>query len=404
MPVQLCIPFTVMVLRKEPKGGGDGRMAKRDYYDVLGIDRNADEKEIKRAYRKLAKKYHPDTNSGDRQAEQKFKEVTEAYNILSDAEKRKLYDRYGFAAFEEGGGPYQNGNGGYYSGGTYQNGSGGYYSSGGFGNGGTWQEFHFDGDADGMEDIFEDIFGGMFRGGNSGSRAYSGQGGGSRAYSGQGGGSWGYSGQNGGSRAYSRNGFSGRSYQQKGADAHADINVSFEEAALGCDKVFSLRGNDGQVQSIQVHVPAGIDEGKRIRLKGRGGAGINGGAAGDLLLKVHIMPKAGFERKGMDVYVTANIPYTTAVFGGEAIVPTIDGRVSCRIPAGTQSGSRIRLRNKGIVSMNDSSKKGDEYVVIQIQVPQHLTPAERQKLKEYEQICQNTNTTQSDGRFTREAG
>lgn len=331
MPVKLCIPL--LFPKNRMGNGGDKPMTKRDYYDVLGIERSADEKEIKRAYRRLAKKYHPDTNSGDGQAEQKFKEITEAYNILSDAEKRKLYDRYGFAAFEEGGG--------YQGDGRYK--GGGYYS-GGFGEGGTWQEFHFDGGPKDMDDIFGDIFGHSFR---------------------------------------------DRSYQRKGADVQADIQVSFEEAALGCDKVFTLRGSNGERQSIQVHVPAGMEEGKRIRLKGRGEAGINGGEAGDLFLKVHILPRAGFERKGLDVYVTVDIPYTTAVFGGEAIVPTVDGRVSCRIPEGTQSGSKIRLRNKGIVSMKNASRRGDEYVVIQIQVPKQMKPKERQKLMEYKQACQS---------------
>ena len=280
-------------------------MAKKDYYDVLGISRSADEKEIKRAYRKLAKKYHPDTNPGDKQAEQKFKEITEAYNVLSDAEKKKLYDQYGFAAFEEGFGS----------------------RTGGFG-----------GD---MGDIFEDIFGDMFH----------------------------------------------RGFRQKGADAHADISISFDEAVFGCDKVLQLRDENGKVSSLQVHIPAGIDEGQCVRLKGQGGAGVGGADAGNLLLKIHIYPKPGYERKGNDVYVTVNIPYTTAVLGGEAVVPTLTGKVSCKIAAGTQSGSKIRLKGKGITSMKNPAYRGDEYIVIQIEVPKHLTPEERQKLMEYDRVC-----------------
>lgn len=299
-------------------------MAKKDYYDVLGIGRSADEKEIKRAYRKLAKKYHPDTNPGDKQAEQKFKEVTEAYNVLSDAEKKKLYDQYGFAAFEEG-----------------------------FGKNDSYQEYHFTGgDMGDMGDIFGDFFGDMFH-------------------------------RDGGSTFHFDNG----SFRQKGADAHADIQISFDEAVAGCDKVFRLQDESGKTSSVQVHIPAGIDEGQSVRLKGKGASGSGSGENGDLFLKVHIMPKPGYERKGNDVYVTVNIPYVTAVLGGEAVVPTLTGKVSCKIAAGTQSGSKIRLKNKGIPSMKNPAHKGDEYIIIQIDVPKYLAPEERQKLMEYDKAC-----------------
>ena len=322
-------------------------MAKKDYYDVLGIGRSADEKEIKRAYRKLAKKYHPDTNPGDKQAEQKFKEVTEAYNVLSDAEKKKLYDQYGFAAFEEGFGAdgYASGKAGAYGGNPF--------SSGGFGKKGAYQEYHFTGgDMGDMGDIFGDFFGDMFH-------------------------------RDGGSTFHFDNG----SFRQKGADAHADIQISFDEAVAGCDKIFRLQDESGKASSVQVHIPAGIDEGQSVRLKGKGASGSGSGENGDLLLKVHITPKPGYERKGNDVYVTVNIPYTTAVLGGEAVVPTLTGKVSCKIAAGTQSGSKIRLKNKGIPSMKNPAHKGDEYIVIRIEVPKYLTPEERQKLMEYDKAC-----------------
>ena len=306
-------------------------MAKKDYYDVLGISRSADEKEIKRAYRKLAKKYHPDTNPGDKQAEQKFKEITEAYNVLSDAEKKKLYDQYGFAAFEEDFGSRTGGFGGE----EFRSGQGGP-------GGGAYREYHFTGgDMGDMGGIFDDIFGDMFH----------------------------------------------RGFRQKGADAHADISINFDEAVFGCDKVLQLRDENGKVSSLQVHIPAGIDEGQCVRLKGQGGAGVGGADAGNLLLKVHINPKPGYERKGNDVYVTVNIPYTTAVLGGEAVVPTLTGKVSCKIAAGTQSGSKIRLKGKGITSMKNPAHRGDEYIVVQIEVPKHLTPEERQKLMEYDRVC-----------------
>lgn len=311
--------------------------AKRDYYEVLGIKKGADEKEIKSAYRKLAKKYHPDMNQGNAQAEQKFKEVTEAYEVLSDPEKRKMYDQFGFAAFEEGTGS---------AGGYGQNRN---YS--GYSNGNGWQEFHFEGGN--AEDIFGDFFGDMFRGG--------------RRKSG---------------------GFGWDNSPKKGRDASCDLQVSFEEAAFGADKVLHIRTSDQRpgTESLQVHIPAGIDEGMSIRLKEKGGPGINGGAAGDLLLKVHIDPKPGYERKGMDVYTTTFIPFTTAVLGGEARVDTIYGSVVCTIPAGTQSGSKIRLKGKGIVSMKNPSVHGDEYVTIQIQVPVNPSAEEVQKLREYERV------------------
>lgn len=294
-------------------------MAKRDYYDVLGVQKNSDEKEIKRAYRKLAKKYHPDTNAGNKYAEQQFKEVTEAYNVLSDSERRKLYDQFGFAAVDGSMGE-EPGQTGDYSG----------WSAGGFGNGGTYTEYHFEGDD--MSHIFEDLF--------------------------------------------------GRSFKRK--DMEADITISFEEAAFGCSKRISLEGI--QKQSLEVRIPAGIDEGQKVRLRGNGYPGSNGMSAGDLYLKVHIAEKPGYERKGMDVYTTEDIPYTTAVLGGEAVFHTLYGAVKCRIPAGTQSGSKIRLKQKGIVSMKDSSVHGDAYVTIQIAVPKTVTPQERRVLQELEKV------------------
>lgn len=285
-------------------------MAKKDYYDTLGVHKSADEKAIKQAYRKLAKRYHPDTNQGDKNAEQKFKEVTEAYNVLSDKEKKKMYDQYGTAAFEEG-----RGNGGFH---------------------GNTQEYHFEGGN--MDDIFGDLFGSGFCGRKSATR--------------------------------------------KGADIHSNITIGFEEAAFGCDKVFQLQ-EDRRVSSIQVHIPAGIDEGKSVRLKGKGQPGFGGAEAGDLLLKVHIREKPGYERKGTDVYTTANIPFATAVLGGEAKVSTLYGDVLCRIPEGAQSGSKIRLRGKGIVSMKNPSLHGNQYITIQIQVPKKLSIEAKQKLREF---------------------
>ena len=163
----------------------------------------------------------------------------------------------------------------------------------------------------------------------------------------------------------------------------AKVEVSFEEAALGADKVIRFRAPDGSEQSLQVHIPAGIDSGQKIRLKGKGMPGQNGGGAGSLLLEVTVQSKPGFERKGMDIYTTVEIPFETAVLGGETIVPTLSGRVSCKIKEGTQSGTKIRLKGKGIVSMKNPSQKGDEYAVIRIRVPRNLSADAKQKLQEY---------------------
>lgn len=315
---------------------------KRDYYEVLGVSRNADDAQIKKAYRKLAKKYHPDTNAGDADAEQRFKEVTEAYTVLSDKEKRKMYDQFGHAAFDQTAGAGA-GNGG--SGGgfwrTYGSPQGGY------------QEYHFEGG--GMDDIFGDIFGDIFHHGTGGA----------------------------GRTSY------GRDFRQKGGDVRAEVTVGFDEAAFGCDKVIRLQdpsNPNGGIQSLQLHIPAGIDTGKSIRLKGKGMPGINGGEAGDLLLKVTVAGKTGYERKGMDVYTTVRVPFTTAVLGGEAVVRTLYGNVICKIREGTQSGSKIRLRGKGIVSMKDPSVHGDQYVTVEIDVPQNLSPEAKQKLREFEAV------------------
>lgn len=143
---------------------------------------------------------------------------------------------------------------------------------------------------------------------------------------------------------------------------------------------------NGVIQTLKVHVPAGIEDGKSIRLKGKGNPGFNGGPAGDLFLKVNVASKPGFERKGMDIYTTANIPFTTAVFGGEAKVTTLYGDVICKIPEGTQSGRKIRLKGKGIVSMKDSAVHGNQYVTVQIQVPQNLSPEAKEKLREFQQV------------------
>lgn len=324
-------------------------MAERDCYKTLGVSRSADEQEIKRAYRKLAKKYHPDTNQGDKQAEQKFKEVTEAYDILGNPEKKKLYDRYGMAAFDGSmGNPGDAGN-------PFSQGS---YTSG-FGNHGQYTEYHYSSGDVNMEDIFEKFFGGMFGGRGTGRNFRD------EFKRASGNNSYGYH-QGFGNNSYNyQQGFNHNSYgSQPGMDLHAEMEITLEEAAFGCDKILRLQGT--RQEKLQVHIPAGINEGQSIRLRGKGQPDRNGNHAGDLLIKVHIHDNPVYKRKGMDVYTTITIPCATASRGGEAYVPTLYGTVKCKIPAGIRSGGRIRLRNKGIVSMKNSNMYGDQYVTIQI--------------------------------------
>ena len=312
----------------------------KDYYSILGISKDADASAIKKAYRKLAKKYHPDSNEGDDYAAGKFKEINEAYDVLGDEKKRKLYDQYGSAAFDGAGG--FNGN---------QQGS---YNS--YGGNNQFHEFHFEG-GDDIDDILKNMFGG---------------------------GSF----QNKYSKAFHRSGF-GQDYStKKGSDMRSSIEVTFEEAAFGAKKRVRLQNQNGKTDVIEVNIPAGISNEKTLRLKGKGMPGVNGGPAGDLLLKVLVKEKPGMKREGQDLYTTARIPFSTAVLGGEVKISTIYGDVMCKIKEGTQSGSKIRLKNKGIVSMNNPSVHGDQYVTIEVQVPCNLTPEAKQKLKEFEQICQ----------------
>lgn len=330
---------------------------KRDYYEILEINKDADESTIKKAYRRLAKKYHPDTNTENSKAEQEFKEITEAYTILGNPEKKNLYDQYGHMAFEGGFDPEAA------RAGAYNSSDGGY------------REYHFEGDN--MDDMFQDIFGGIFHGGKSGGFNYQ-----NSSQNGSG-----FRKENFGQESFGQEHFRQESRRRKGADLHTDVSVSFDEAVWGCDKIICLQSADdmtGTSQSLQIHIPAGIGTGKSIRLRSKGMPGYRGGQPGDLLLKVTVGEKPGFKRKGMDVYTTASIPFTTAVLGGETMVQTLYGNVMCKIKEGTQSGTKIRLKGKGIVSMKDSNLYGDQYVTIQIQVPTNLTQQARQSLREFE--------------------
>lgn len=361
--------------------------SKRDFYEVLGIKKGASQSEIKKAYRKMAKKYHPDTNAGDEAAAEKFKEVSEAYSVLNDSEKKKLYDQFGHAAFDGTGQP-----GGSYGagfGGAGSSGFGGFGGTGGSGFSGfsqgpdgSYQEYHFDGN---MDDILKDIFGHGFSGaGSSGTSGFDGASG-FGGFSGSSG--KGFSGFGGTSGFGARAGSGYGDFPQDGENAHADITVAFDEAAFGADRYFDLKDADGAKQSLKVHIPAGIDDGQSIRLRGKGMPGRHGGKDGDLLLKVHVAAKPGFERKGMDVYAPVRVPFVTAVLGGKVEVQTLRGKVKCTIKPGTQSGTKLRLRDKGIVSMKDRATFGCHYAVVEIDVPKNLSDDAKQKLAEFDRAA-----------------
>ncbi|QKV19503.1 molecular chaperone DnaJ [Oricola thermophila] len=369
-------------------------MAKADFYETLGVDRGADEKALKSAYRKLAMKYHPDRNPGDPEAEARFKEVNEAYETLKDPQKRAAYDRFGHAAFENGGmGP-----------------GGG--MGGGFGGAG-------------FSDIFEDIFGEMMGGARS---------------------------RRGGGR-------------ERGADLRYNMEITLEEAYTGktaqirvpssvicevcsgsgarpgsspstcstCGGAGRVRAASGffsiertcptcngrgqtiqdpcenchgegrvtQERSLSVNIPAGIEDGTRIRLAGEGEAGFRGGPTGDLYIFVSVKPHEFFQRDGADLYCKVPISMTQAALGGHFEVATMDGAYTrVKIPEGTQSGRQFRLKGKGMPVLRQAAM-GDLYIQIVVETPQNLSKRQRELLQEFEEISAKENNPQSNGFFSR---
>jgi len=347
---------------------------KRDYYEVLGVSRDASEDEIKKAYRKLALKYHPDRNPGDRGAEERFKEASEAYQVLSDPEKRAQYDRFGHAAFDQTGT--------------------------GFGG--------FDFSSTPFEDLFNDLFGDFF-GTTRGRR---------------------------------------RSRMRRGEDC-VDLDLKFEEAVFGCEKIirvprttsceacrglgtkggaprvtcpacrgsgqirfqqgfFSIAKTCGQcggqgsvirevcrscggsgvarkVQQLNVKIPPGVDTGSRLKLRGEGEVGSNGGPPGDLYVVIRVLEHPFFKRHGDDVLCEVPISFPQAALGAEIEVPTLDGKMKMKIPAGTQSGQVFRLRGKGVPDPQGYGR-GDQLVTVVVETPRHLTPRQRELIEEFARI------------------
>ena len=307
----------------------------RDYYETLGVPKAASEDEIKSAFRKLARKYHPDVAKDKKAAEEKFKQINEAYEVLSDPEKRKKYDQLG-ANWNQPGGfqpppdwGAQHGQPG-----------GGFYRYGG-GDGGV--EFEFNGT--GFSDFFEQFFGG-----GRGRSAFG--------------------------------GFGGRqATAERGSDVEADIMVPLEEALHGAKRAVSLRRpGSNKVETYQVKIPRGVREGQRIRLAGQGEAGEGGGKSGDLFLRVRLARHPDFTVEGSDLIHEVKIEPWQAILGTELEVPTLEGKVRLKIPPGTQGGQKFRLRERGLPTA--SGKRGDLYVVVQINIPKKITEREREIWRE----------------------
>lgn len=312
----------------------------KDYYSTLGVSKTSSEKEIKQSYRKLARKFHPDVNPGDKTAESKFKEINEAYEVLGDPPKRKKYDELGanwraYEQAERAGGPNP------FAGQWNVNVGGGH---GGFRTMTQEEMEEMFGDQNPFSDFFTTFFGGGF-----GDREASGR---------------------GGARG-------GRSRTRQGRDVEHEIELSLEDAYHGTTRRLSLK-HDGHARTVDVRIPAGVGDGSRVRISGEGESGTGGAASGDLYLRVRLAPHPLFERKGRDLYVKVPLPVTTAVLGGEVEVPTISGKpVRLKIPALTQNGQVFRLKGYGMPAVGKSEEKGDAYARVEIQLPSQLTPDER---------------------------
>lgn len=292
---------------------------KRDYYEVLGVSKNASDDEIKKAYRKLAIKYHPDKNPGDKEAEAKFKEINEAHDVLSDKQKRARYDQFGHAGVGGAGfGGAGGGAGNPFGGGFNYNG----------------QTFNFDFGGGGLDDILGSLFG---------------------------------FGSAGGSRR-----------PRRGADYQTAVTISFEEAIFGTTETISVEG-----KSIKVKIPAGIDDGMSIRLRGKGGPAPEGGSeAGDLYVRVKVKPHKSLTREGVIILSEQKIDMVDAALGCEVDVETVDGKITMKVPAGTQSGTPFKLSGHGVPFRADGDR-GPHIVTIIVETPKNLSKRQKELLEEF---------------------
>ena len=290
----------------------------KDYYQILGLSRGASEAEIKKAYRRLAKQYHPDVTKGDKASEEKFKEISEAYNVLSDREQRKKYDMFGAAGVGAGAPGFE---------GFRWEGRGP----------GPGFDFGQMGIGD-LGDLFRELFemGGVRRG------------------------------------EYTQKGWRPpKEAAVSGRDTYAAIEVGFEEAISGTERKISIKRGD-KVERLTVKIPAGVDNGSRVRVGGKGQPGFGGGRSGDLYLRVHVKPHPSFWREDADIYTEVPITIYDAVLGAKVEVPTLSGNMRMKIPAGTAGGQKFRVAGKGAPILGKRGKRGDQYVIVKIVPPRDL--------------------------------
>jgi curved DNA-binding protein len=293
----------------------------QDYYKVLGVDRGASADEIKKAYRKLARQYHPDINPGNQDAEARFKAINEAYEVLSDKEKREKYDRFGrdWQRYQQG------------SGGVDWGGAGSPFGAGGGGD---------------FSDFFETLFGGARARGTGGAGGASG-------------------------------------FRMDGQDVEHQVEVTLDESFTGTERTIQFHGSNGQPRSITVKIPPGVDNGSRVRVAGEGGPGIGGGKRGDLYLVIKVAPNSRFERRGDDLYLTAQTDLYTMLLGGETRVTVMGGKtLTLNIPAGTQNGKTFRVSGQGMPRLRAPTTRGDLYITVEALLPTTLSTKERALVEE----------------------
>ena len=294
-------------------------MEYKDYYNVLGVDKKATQDDIRKAFRKLAVKYHPDKNPGDKKAEEKFKEINEANEVLGDPDKRKKYDQLGanWKQYEQAG-----------------------YQPGSRGAGNPFGQYYYEGDPSDMfgdDEGFSDFFSQFFGGGSASSRTRG-----------------------------------GRSRAQAGYDYQAEAELTLDEAYHGSTRVINLDG-----QTIRITTKPGAYDGQRLRVKGKGARGTGGGSSGDLYIQIRVLPNPLFKREGDNLTKTKNIDLYTAVLGGKTEVQTFKGKLHMNIPAGTQSGQTLRLRGYGMPVYGESNRYGDLLVKVHVTIPKTLTEEQR---------------------------
>ncbi len=321
----------------------------KDYYATLGVQKGATEKEIKQAFRKLARKFHPDVNPGDKAAESKFKELNEANEVLSDPEKRRKYDELGanWRAYEQGGAPGAQGG--------WHPGAGG--SPGGFRTMSPEEMNQMFGEGDPFSDFFHTFFGGAVGGQPDDSRRGRGRARGARP----------------------------------GRDVEQELELSLDDAYRGVTRRLAIK-HDGHARTVDVRIPAGVGDSSRVRIAGEGEIGSGGAKSGDLYLRIRLAPHPTFERRGKDLYTKVQIPLTTAVLGGEAEVPTLAGKsLRLKVPGTTQNGQTFRLKAHGMPTTNRPDS-GDLYATVEVQLPKTLTPEQRTHFEALAELDKGTTS------------